>query len=430
MSAPAQQLAAGDLVAERYRVERKLSQGGMGAVYVALHEGTGRRVALKVMHSHYVADARIRERFIQEAKLGAMIASPHIVEVFDAGIDVERGIPYLVMELLEGETVAARLARVGRGRGLAPSEAYAILGQLCDALAAAHARGIVHRDLKPENLFLVGAESAPPRVKVLDFGIAKMLAQPRSAQNVTTAIGTPLWMAPEQNATAELTPAADVWAVGLIAFRLLTGRYYWRGARGHELDMAMLYDELVRVELPPASVRARELGVGGDFPAALDGWFQMCVARDPALRFADGASLGAALRTSFAAVLEPMGARTVPSRSTVPPAPTQPLQGTPGVPMVRTQFGAPAVPAGIAPAARPRWWMAAVPAAVVLLALALAALLQSSQGSSDAGGAATSRSVVDAAGVVAAAPAFPALTMPDVAVPDLAPDAGKTLNAP
>ena len=109
MSVSAYQLEPGCLIADRYRVERKLSQGGMGAIYIAKHEGTGRRIALKLMHPRYVADARSRARFAQEARLGAMIESDHVVEVFDAGVDDERGIPYLAMELLEGETVASRL---------------------------------------------------------------------------------------------------------------------------------------------------------------------------------------------------------------------------------------------------------------------------------------------------------------------------------
>ncbi len=412
MTVSAYQIPDGSLIGGRYRVERKLAQGGMGALYVVLHEGTGRRMALKVMHPRYVADAKSRGRFAQEARLGSMIASEHIVEVYDAGVDEERGIPYLAMELLEGETVAARLTRIGRGRGLAPSDAHEVLRQLCSALAAAHARNVVHRDLKPENLFLIphADGSSGFTLKVLDFGIAKLLNPSQSSQNVTTAIGTPLWMAPEQNTTAELTPATDVWAVGLIAFRLLTGRFYWRGASGRELDMAMLLAELERERLPPASERARELGVADDIPLALDPWLSRCIVRDPAARFQSGAELGAALASAFSSLfprssippavtapghgpetrpaLAPTGS---PSTLPLPQVPVSPMASTPTQDVLHaprapmgpiTITGQPAVPLAYsqrppapAPSSRPRWWMAAVPALVVLGALVVLAAI-------------------------------------------------------
>ncbi len=411
MTVSAYQIPDGSLIGGRYRVERKLAQGGMGALYIVQHEGTGRRMALKVMHPRYVADAKSRGRFAQEARLGSMIASDHIVEVYDAGVDEERGIPYLAMELLEGETVAARLTRIGRGRGLAPSDAHEVLRQLCSALAAAHARNVVHRDLKPENLFLVPrADGAGFTLKVLDFGIAKLLNPSQSAQNVTTAIGTPLWMAPEQNTTAELTPATDVWAVGLIAFRLLSGRFYWRGASGRELDMAMLLAELERERLPPASERARELGVADDVPSSLDPWFSRCIVRDPAARFQNGTELGAALASAFSylfprssfpppvtapghgpetrPVLAPTGSPNTLPLPQVPvspmgAAPTQDVVHPPRPPMGPvTITGQPAVPLVYsqrppppAPATKPRWWMAAVPALVVLGALVVLAAI-------------------------------------------------------
>lgn len=463
MTVSAYQIPDGSLIAGRYRVERKLAQGGMGALYVVLHEGTGRRMALKVMHPRYVADAKSRGRFAQEARLGSMIASEHIVEVYDAGVDEERGIPYLAMELLEGETVAARLTRVGRGRGLAPADAHEVLRQLCSALAAAHARNVVHRDLKPENLFLV------PRVdgstgftlKVLDFGIAKLLDPSRSAQNVTTAIGTPLWMAPEQNTTAELTPATDVWAVGLIAFRLLTGRFYWRGASGRELDMALLLAELERERLPPASERARELGVADDLPAALDPWFSRCIAREPAARFQSGAELGAALASAFS-YLSPRSSLAPPAAAPALAAPTQPALATTGspstLPLPRvpvspmgsaptqdvvqhprspmapvTVTGQPAVPfaysqrpSPVASTARPRWWMAAIPALVLLGALATLAAIGGYFDLDDDDQPRRRRRRPDAVTLptpTLAPPALPATPAPSIPMPSLGVDA-------
>src|SRR6185436_6031390 len=151
--------------------------------------------ALKVMHAHTVSRAELRERFEREAKLAARVDSEFIVDVIDAGVDEETGTPFFVMELLHGEDLSRRLKRLGR---LAASEVVHQLHQAARALDRTHAAGIVHRDLKPSNLFLAERDGARPVLKVLDFGVAKLVAEGAAASSTTTTAGTPLYMAPEQ----------------------------------------------------------------------------------------------------------------------------------------------------------------------------------------------------------------------------------------
>src|SRR5258708_121537 len=166
------QIAPGQLFAGRYRIVRLIKAGGMGAGYEALHEQTRRRVALKVMRPEIVSDPVSRQRFAQEAQVATIIESKHVVDVMDAGVDDQTGIPFLVMEFLLGEELGDLVERAGR---LAPGDVVAFLSQAARALDKAHARGVVHRDLKPENLFISLRDDEPPTLKILDFGIAKVL---------------------------------------------------------------------------------------------------------------------------------------------------------------------------------------------------------------------------------------------------------------
>ena len=305
-------LTPGTPFAGDYRVIRPLSEGGMGAVYVVEQLSTGRERALKVMHPALVEDAEQRRRFIQEARVGALIQSDHVVHVLAAGVDEFSGIPWLVMELLEGET----LSEFVRQRGdIPPREVYRIFVQICHALGAAHRAGIVHRDLKPENVFLAKSLRAdvPYTVKLLDFGIAKVLAQARLSN--TAAVGTPLYMAPEQTvAGSRILPGTDVWALGLLAFRLLTGRSYWRAGNDPGGTAVGILREVVLDDLPPASSRAREWGSSA-LSGGFDSWFRRCLSRDLGSRFTDaslalagrGPALGIgedSVRTSDAGVLD------------------------------------------------------------------------------------------------------------------------------
>ncbi len=318
---PAQFLEVGSIFAKDFRIVRVVAQGGMGAVYEAEQLDDQRHVALKLMHPSQVSDPKLRKRFAQEARVGAWIGSEHIVEVYRAGVDEVTHFPWLSMELLKGETLATRLNRYLPAQGLPHDDAWKVLSQLCRALIAAHDKGVVHRDLKPENVFLTTQPrtDAPFTVKVLDFGIAKRLSPTDRAQNRTTAIGTPLWMSPEQNEDTEITPAADVWAFGLLFFRMFTGRFYWLSANETELNLGWLYSELVTEALVPATYRADVLGCLHLLPANIDAWFTRCVARDPKARFASAREMTEALAAVAPPSFAPLGRSSlVPMRASSP----------------------------------------------------------------------------------------------------------------
>jgi eukaryotic-like serine/threonine-protein kinase len=216
----------GALLGGRYRVTSCIGSGSMGVVFEATHANTGRRCAVKVMLPDTFAHDALRERLFEEARVTSSIESDHIVEVLDAGLDAPRGLPFLVMELLRGESLQQRIERVGR---LEPLEAVACLHQASLGLDRAHAAGVVHRDLKPANLFLAFVDDRTSRIKVLDFGIAKLLEEGQTSVLATRGVGTPYFMAPEQiQDVAKVSPATDVYALGMIAFTLLTGSPYFR----------------------------------------------------------------------------------------------------------------------------------------------------------------------------------------------------------
>ncbi|MBI4953778.1 MAG: serine/threonine protein kinase, partial [Myxococcales bacterium] len=304
------ELVPGTVFGGDFRVVRLLGEGGMGAVYLAVQESTSTPRALKLMQRELVADPQMRERFEQEARLGSRIESDHVVQVVAAGVHAESGVPWIAMELLRGLPLDAYLGERGR---LAPGEVRYLFEQLCHALGAAHARGIVHRDLKPANVFLTA-----PRVvglayvvKVLDFGIAKVLAEAKTTR--TAAMGTPLYMAPEQYHVGTITPATDVWALGLIAFELLAGRSYWRAAEGPDATPAKLMYETCMGELGPASARAGELGLEAALPEGFDAWFERAVCREPAGRFATARAACEALAPILGAAEAPRESLRVPA---------------------------------------------------------------------------------------------------------------------
>ncbi|MFO0741627.1 MAG: bifunctional serine/threonine-protein kinase/formylglycine-generating enzyme family protein [Labilithrix sp.] len=277
------ELAPGTVFASDFRVVRRLSEGGMGVIYVAEQISTGRQRALKLMHPSLVGSPELRQKFTMEARVGAKVQSEHIVEVVAAGVDGD--VPWLAMELLVGEDLSTLISR----RGPLPKEdVVKILSQVCHGLSAAHAAGIVHRDLKPENVFLAEARRANESytVKLLDFGIAKVVEAARGSN--TGAIGSPLWMAPEQTErNAVIGPPTDIWALGLVAFTLLTAKIFWRSGEDPELGVSQFLRELVIEPIPAASERAAELGVAPLIPPGFDGWFGRCVVRPVDQRFPD-----------------------------------------------------------------------------------------------------------------------------------------------
>jgi serine/threonine protein kinase len=311
-------LVGGTIFARDYRVVGLLAEGGFGAVYRVEQITNGRSRALKILHPYVVGSPKMRERFEQEARIGAMIESEHVVEVSAAGIDEATGTPWLAMELLDGED----LAKVMRSRGrLGAEEMLSILEDACDALGAAHRKGILHLDLKPENLFVAKKKlrGVSQVVKVLDFGISRIVAENRMSVTVTTGIGSNLWMSPEQAMKgARVVPASDVWALGLIAFHLLTGGYYWDAANvepGEDISGAAVFAEMLTSALPPPSERAAVLGVAGALPAGFDGWFARCVARSADARYRNASAAIEGLREvlSGEATSVPPGPRHSPT---------------------------------------------------------------------------------------------------------------------
>jgi serine/threonine-protein kinase len=266
----------------RFRIEGLVGTGGMGAVYRAVDRTSGERRALKVMHGQLVEEPRSARRFLREARVGARIRSAHVARVLSAGIDDEHGLPWLAMELLEGRDLASLLAAHGP---LGVRETVLLCEELCDALGAAHDAGIVHRDVKPDNVFITHEPGTRAVVKLLDFGIAT--AADGASTTVTDAIGTPAFMAPEQFVGGRVTPAADVWALGLLVFRALTAHYFWKSADG-AAPPARLVNEVLSARIPLGSERSAELGAPrGAFPPELDAWLAGCLWRDPSLRYRD-----------------------------------------------------------------------------------------------------------------------------------------------
>jgi serine/threonine-protein kinase len=260
---------------DTWELVRKIGEGGMGAVWEGRHRRMGRRAAIKLMRAGQADGGAVAARLLREAQAAAAVGSDHIVEVLDAG-EAEDGAPYLVMELLEGETLAAELAR---GGALAPDRAARLVIQVCRALAAAHERGVVHRDLKPANLFLTRRSDGAEWIKVLDFGIAKVreaLDDPQGRLTVEgELLGTPAYMAPESvGGSAEVDHRADVYSTGAVLFELLAGRPPF------EADTYRRMILLISTEDPPPISALRP-----DLPPGLDPVVARALARDPAERY-------------------------------------------------------------------------------------------------------------------------------------------------
>lgn len=268
-------IRTGTVINQRYRAEEMIGRGGMGTVYSVRHVNTGERLALKVLHPALAENEAAVERFRTEARAPVWIESEHVVRIVDADVCASIGnVPFMVMELLDGYDLRSELAR----RGAIPAgEVVLYLAQVARALDKAHQKGIIHRDLKPANMYVQRREDGSPLVKVLDFGIAKLTDD--AAKELTVAgqvFGTPWYMAPEQarGALDLVGPATDLWALGLIAFQLLTGRNYWTAD-----GMAALVGQICYEPLTPPTQRAPHLG------PLFDMWFQRACHRDPAQRF-------------------------------------------------------------------------------------------------------------------------------------------------
>lgn len=284
----------------KYRTIRQIGRGGMGVVYEVEHEHTGERLALKVLSAESNASGESVSRFKREARASAQIKSDHVVRVTDADVDDELGgVPFLVMELLEG----ADLERTCAGQPQPPHLVVEWLRQVARGLDKAHRLGLVHRDLKPENLFLTRREDGTPLLKILDFGIVKHVAHAGTTTQGGQFLGTPLYMAPEQAAGSEypITPAADRYTLGLVAFRLLTGAHFRQGD-----NLIQVLRDLTATSAPLPSARGATLG------AAFDSWFARACAPVPEQRFSSAAEQIEALALALG-----LPARTLESSSNI-----------------------------------------------------------------------------------------------------------------
>jgi serine/threonine protein kinase len=279
------------VIGERYGNYQALSllgEGGMGAVYLAEHPGIGRRVAIKVLRAEMGHDPQLLTRFLNEARAANAIRHPNIIEVLDSGTTAS-GASYLVMELLEGESLSARIKRLSR---LDERSAIEIALQTASGLGAAHAKGIIHRDLKPDNLFVIPEESdaSRERVKILDFGIAKLHVPSGDSLKTRTGtlMGTPIYMSPEQClGTKEIDHRSDVYSLGIILYEMLTGRPPFLSEGFGELLTMHLHDS-------PAPLRSFAPQVS----VAVERAILRMLAKKPEERFQSMADVRAALATA------------------------------------------------------------------------------------------------------------------------------------
>ncbi|HEY3817813.1 MAG TPA: serine/threonine-protein kinase [Polyangiaceae bacterium] len=275
-------VAQGEVVAGKYRVDRVLGSGGMGIVVAATQLELDRPVAIKFLVAEAAKAPEIVARFGREARAVAKIQGEHVARVLDVGV-LENGLPYMVMEYLDGADLAQRIAREGR---LPLPEMARYVLEACEALAEAHAAGIIHRDLKPANLFLARRPDRTTIVKLLDFGISKSPVGAAGGITSTQAImGSPVYMSPEQLVSAKHVDArSDIWSLGVVLHEALAGTPPFNAE-----SMPQIVTRILHTSAPPLSDSRPEL------PPAVGAIVERCLAKDPAARFGDVAELASAL---------------------------------------------------------------------------------------------------------------------------------------
>jgi serine/threonine-protein kinase len=276
-------MAEGRILAGRYRLISKLGEGGMGSVWRAEHLTLGSHVAIKLIDPAIAESAEALGRFKREAQACAELRSQHVVHITDYGIDND--VPFIAMELLEGEGLATRLERLGR---LSYPETAHVLSQVARGLARAHEKGIVHRDMKPDNIFLV-REGEEEVAKILDFGVAKKIGALSASSGVKTRtgmlIGTPYYLSPEQAlGRPDVDHRSDIWSLGIIAYECITG------VRPFDRDtLGALLTAICHEPTPVPSAVA-------EVPPGFDAWFARVCARNPAERYGSAVQAMAELR--------------------------------------------------------------------------------------------------------------------------------------
>jgi serine/threonine-protein kinase len=287
----------GTVLEGKFRITKEIGRGGMAAVYEAENIDIGKRVAVKILAAELINSRVVRERFIREARAAAAIRSPYICDVYDSGMFEER--PFLVMELLEGESLYDMMTRV---RQIDVETTVRIITHTARGLQKAHEANVVHRDLKPENIFLTKDEDGKLMVKIVDFGLAKFY-EPTTADAETVRLtregalfGTPAYMSPEQaRGKGEADHRADLWALGCIVYECLTGQTVWNVEQG----VAMILAQIASAPLPkPSKLRP-------DLPPAFDAWFAHALDRDHTKRFQDAKTLADTLGKALLAGIVP-----------------------------------------------------------------------------------------------------------------------------
>jgi eukaryotic-like serine/threonine-protein kinase len=271
----------GNVLADRYLIDRKLGEGGMGEVYLAEHIRMKRKVAVKVMRAWLTKDPAAIGRFHREAENASQITHANVAAVYDFG-ETPEGLVYLAMEFVEGESLTGVLAREPVLNHIRASD---IVSQTADALAAAHSLGILHRDLKPDNVMIARTRVRTDMVKLLDFGIARVMG--RETQHFTSTgliVGTPEWMSPEQIAGDKLDARSDIYTLGLIAFRMLTGEGAFAGATSQEVLLS-------KMTKPPR--RLSDVKRDVEWPEDLQAAMDRVLATDPASRYDDALAFAA-----------------------------------------------------------------------------------------------------------------------------------------
>ena len=284
-AAAAEDSLIGQALDNKYRIVRVIGQGGMGVVYEAEHTTLGKRVAIKLMLEKYTGDSEAVARFTREALAASRIGNPHIIDVMDIGTAPD-GRSYVVMELLSGQPLSKVIED---GGPMPPQRAISVMRQVLKAVGAAHAKGIVHRDLKPDNIFLLPQGDSGDFVKLLDFGISKMIdpdMQVAATKLTTTGVemGTPLYMAPEQAMGAEIDHLADLYACGVIMYEMLAGKPPFDGA-----TYAVLVAKLLTTE--PTLLSDIRPGLSPKLVSAV----HRVLEKDPQNRFPSAEAFAAAL---------------------------------------------------------------------------------------------------------------------------------------